>query len=87
MGSEGRTHRTPTPEQDIDRATEDSQEDIQHTITPELDFVRALKDSRTGSKPYFRKGDILRVINKARRGNLDGEPTRLEVNRQMLKYV
>lgn len=33
-------------------------------------FVRVLKDSDTGSKPYFRKGDILRIIGDRWRGDL-----------------
>ena len=33
-------------------------------------FVRALKDSDPGSKPYFRKGDVLRIIGFRRRGDL-----------------
>lgn len=39
----------------------------------EADFVRAVRNCRLGNKPYFRKGDILRVINKARRSGLSGE--------------
>ena len=39
----------------------------------EAEFVRALRGCRQGSKPYFQKGDILRVINKARRSGLSGE--------------
>ena len=41
-------------------------------------FVRALKDCRLGSRPYFRKGDILRVINSTRRSGLSGELKRGE---------
>ena len=33
-------------------------------------FVRALKDSDPGSKPYFRQGDVLRIIGFRRRGDL-----------------
>ena len=49
----------------------------------EPDFVRALTDSKMGTKPYFRKGHILRVINKARRKKLDGELNRFRVDGQM----
>ena len=48
--------------------------ELKFPLGPE--FVRALKDSKTNTKPYFRKGHILRVINKARRGKLDGELNR-----------
>ena len=37
------------------------------------DFVRALTDSRVGRKPYYKKGDILRVINKISQRHHDGE--------------
>ncbi len=40
---------------------------------PEPEYVRALKDSEVGSKPYHKKGDILRVINKARQRGFDGK--------------
>ncbi len=40
---------------------------------PEPEYVRALKDSEVGSKPYHKKGDILRVINKYRQRGLDGK--------------
>lgn len=33
----------------------------------EATFIRALRDSDIGSKPYFRKGDILRIIGQRRR--------------------
>ena len=49
----------------------------------EPDFVRALTDSKMGTKPYFRKGHILRVINKAPRKKLDGELNRFGVDGQM----
>ena len=39
----------------------------------DAEFVRALRNCRQGSKPYFREGDILRVINKAQRSGLSGE--------------
>ena len=44
----------------------------------DADFVRALKNCRLGSRPYYRKGDILRVINKARRSALSGESKRIQ---------
>ena len=44
----------------------------------EAEFVRALRNCRQGSKPYFQKGDILRVINKARRSGLSGEWKKVE---------
>ncbi|KAL9063512.1 MAG: hypothetical protein Q9161_009424 [Pseudevernia consocians] len=37
------------------------------------DFVRALKDSKAGSLLYYKKGDILRVINKTSQRQLDDE--------------
>ena len=43
---------------------------------PEPEYVRALKDSEVGSEPYHKKGDILRVINKARQRGLDGKQRR-----------
>ena len=44
----------------------------------EAEFVRALRSCRQGSKPYFQKGDILRIINKARRSGLNGESKGVE---------
>ena len=44
----------------------------------EAEFVRALRNCRLGSRPHFRKGDILRVINKTRRSGLGGELKRGE---------
>lgn len=41
--------------------------------SPNPDFVRALKDSKAGSKPYYKEGDILRVINKDSKIGLYGE--------------
>ena len=66
---------------------EDYEEEHSRPPSPEQDFVRALKDSRAGTKPYYRKGDILRVINKAQRRELDGELNRVEVDSQMLKSL
>ena len=47
-------------------------------LASDADFVRALKNCRLGSRPHFRKGDILRVINKTRRSGLSGELKRFE---------
>ena len=56
------------------------------SLRPE--FVRALKDSKLNSKPYFREGDILRVINsKTRRGKLGGELNRFGVDGQMPNLI
>lgn len=55
------------------------EEVVEGSASPETDFVRALKDSKAGSKPYFRKGDILRVINRAHRGSVAGESDSSEV--------
>lgn len=60
-------------------ATEDVQEESSKSSKPaptvstsKPEYVRALKDSE-GRRPYFKKGDILRVINKTSRRNLDSE--------------
>lgn len=58
---------------------EDHEEGVEGSASPEPDFVRALKDSKAGSKPYFRKGDILRVIQRAHRGSLAGKSDTSEV--------
>ena len=56
-----------TPDPKAVRSPEDIERGFQRPPTPTQDFVRALKDSKTGSKPYFRKGDVLRIINKRER--------------------
>lgn len=42
-------------------------------LTLEPEFVRARKDSKVGRKPYYKKGDVLRVINKTSRRDPNGE--------------
>lgn len=49
------------------------EEEVERSASPERKFVRALKDSQAGSKPYFQKGDILRVINRAHHGKFAGK--------------
>ena len=76
---------TPTSESHaLKDLEEDYEQEPQGHLVPAPDFVRALRDSKVGSKPYFRTGDILRVINRASRGDLDGELHRFGINRQML---
>lgn len=53
----------------------------------EPEFVRALRTSKMNTKPYFQKGHILRVINKARRGKLDGELDRVGVDGQVPNFI
>ena len=62
--SGGVPHNSPIPESEVPAS--------------EAEFVRALRNCRQGSKPHFQKGDILRVINKARRSGLSGEWIRVE---------
>ena len=80
---------TPNSEnlEDSEDEEEEEEEELSRPPSPEQDFVRALKASQAGTKPYYRKGDILRVINKAQRRDLDGEYNRIEVDSQMLKSL
>ena len=77
---------TPTSEGShaLQELEKDYEQEPQTRPVRAQDYVRALKDSKTGSKPYFRQGDILRVINRASRGDLDGELNSVEVEWQML---
>ena len=61
------------PEPEAVGTAETFEGDVQRSPTPAPGFVRALKDSRTGSKPYFQKGDVLRIISKGQGDNLGGE--------------
>ena len=77
---------TPTSEGShaLKELEKDYEQEPQSRSAPAQEYVRALKDSKTGSKPYFRQGDILRVINRASRGDLDGKLNNVEVEWQML---
>ena len=70
--------------EDLEKETELK---LQLNSPPKPEFVRALKDSKVHRKPYFRKGDILRVINKARRGKLAGELNRFGEDGQMTNLI
>lgn len=63
----------PNPPDDVEEGASGIPKPAAVVLTSESDFVRALRDSRVGSKPYYKKGDILRVINKTSRRNLNGE--------------
>ena len=60
---------------------------VQEKFPLEPEFVRALKDSKMGTKPYFRKGHILRVINTGRHGKLDGEWKRFGIDGRMPDFI
>lgn len=63
----------PNTPDDVEEEASESSKRAPTIPTSKLEFVCALKDSRVGSKPYYKKGDILRVINKTSRRNLNGE--------------
>lgn len=77
----------PEPFDYIEEWVSDRPKPAPSVLTSGPRFVRALKDSKGGSKPYFRSGDILRVISKVRRKGLNGELTRRGGDWQMLKYI
>lgn len=77
----------PEPFDCIEEGVSDRPKPAPSVLTSGPRFVRALKDSKGGSKPYFRSGDILRVISKVRRKGRNGELTRRGGDRQMLKYI
>ena len=78
----------PRPPDDVEEGASGIPKPTAVVPTSESDFVRALRDSRVGSKPYYKKGDILRVINKTSRRNLNGELERTcMVILPMLRYI
>ena len=70
----------------VKKIKNEHEQKLQLESTQKADFVRALKDSRMNTKPFFRKGDILRVVDKKHRGTLDGEWDRIEVEWQKLNF-
>lgn len=63
----------------LQETEDDHEEEAKGRVSQESEFVRALKNSMGASKPYFRKGDILRVINTAHRGSLAGKSDTSEI--------
>ena len=78
----------PPPSFEIPKVlVKECEQKLQLNFPLEPEFVRALKDSKMNTKPYFRKGHILRVIKKARRGKLAGELKGFGVGGQMLNFI
>lgn len=65
---------SPITPDDVKEEVSESSKPAPTVPTSKPEFVRALKDSKAEQMmPYYKKGDILRVINKTSWGNLDGE--------------
>lgn len=76
-GSDDDDAPVPEPFDCVEEGFEESWKHPPNPTVSEVDFVRALHDSKDGGKPYYRKGDMLRVINKARRVGVGGESIKL----------
>lgn len=63
----------PNTPEDVQEESSASSKPAPSVSSSEPEFVRALKDSGDSRWPYFKEGDILRVINKTNRRNLDSE--------------